>query len=676
MAARVLQVVREEDGFDLPKLGREDGTAFGYFDRWNVGTSPDGKYLTDLSDWQARDMHEMLTKDYKSRQIENVLCLPIMSAEYDIVAADGDKGEAKWLKDYWEADAYSGGCRTSLHDIIGLMTTAFYYKRAYFEKCWAKGTGKFAGKFVYEDVAWRPQTTCRLMREPKNGRFRGFEQEAYFVGPNIVQKDKFPIKVKPERAFVYTHGTRRDPLNGSSDLEIAFWAWKTKQKVLMLWFQFLQAVSLPRIAVKASDTTTATQVAQEIARMKASGVLPLAVPSGPDSVSIETMDVSGKGAEQFKQAIEWLDQCATQSVLAGFLDLTTHATKGVGSYALSKDASDFFLQSLEAKAREMETQIRRQLFAPLIRHNFGKDAAVPLLKFEPLNDIDKEVSVDLLKQAMAAPPGGPVPTAFISELAAQVATYLGMDGGKAKEDFKKSFDAAAAQAQAKALAEVPGGATPAGQAVAGLGGAVKAAHDAIKAGVNPATAHSQAKKAIGADGATARASAKQDAAKQAMLIKHTKAAVHAKTGGEVSLSTEDTDLAGFNPAEPRSAGGTWTAGGQATRQKMSGKRFERLTKEKEALQAEAAQLRAHIAALKAANHAGTHKGQAGAHKGQAGTKSGPKGTSAAKGGSSSHGVKGGGHKPMSLAAQVQHLKHVVEQLKVELVDLEQHRGKK
>jgi hypothetical protein len=554
MASR-LQVVREDDGFDLPRLGAEDGTTFGFFDRWNVGTTPDGKFVTDLADWEARDMHEMLKKDYRAQQIEKVLALPIMSAEYSIQPVQGDKGEAAWLKSYWEADAFMGGCRTSLAQIIGLMTSAFYYKRAYFEKVFVKGEGPFEGKIVYDDVAWRPQTTCRIMRDAKHGRFRGFEQEGFYIGPNISNAGKWPIQIPQNRAFVYTHGTRRDPLNGVSDMEVAYWAWKTKQKVLMLWFQFLQSVSLPRITVKASDTTTATAVAQEIARMKSSGVLPLGVPGGPDSVSIDTLDVSGKGSDQFMHAINWLDTAATDSVLAGFLNLTGAAnmTHFGGSYALSKDASDFFLQSLESKAREMEDQIRSGLFAPLIFHNFGPNAAVPKIKFEPLNDIDKDPAIDLLKTAMAAPPGGPVPTSFVAELAGQVATYLGLDGTKAQEDFKKSFDAAAAQAQAKALTEGGGmGATPTGQAVAGMAGAVQAAHTAIKAGVSPSKAHADARKAIGADAKHSAQQTRQTSANQGLLAKHAKNVLHAKTGGAVSLSREqggEIDLSKLTKAE-------------------------------------------------------------------------------------------------------------------------------
>ena len=535
-----VQVVRQDDGFDLPRLGVEDGTAFGWFDRFNTAMTPDGKYLTDLSDWEARDMHEMLTKDYKAKQIEAVLSLPIISAKKTIQPIKGDKGEAEWLQNYFGADHFSGGCRTSLDQIIALCTSAFYYKRAYFEKVFTKGTGQFKGKIVYDDIAFRPQTTCRLMRDPKNGRFRGFEQEPYYVGPTISNFAKWPIQIPTNRAFVYTHGTWKDPLNGSSDMEVSYWAWRTKQKILMLWFQFLQGVSLPRITVKAGDSTTAQQIAREIARMKSSGVLPLAVPGGPDSVGIDVLDVSGKGSDQFQKAIQWLDSASTQAILAGFLDLTVANLSGAhgshGSYALSKDASDFFLQSLEAKARELENQIRQQVFAPLIFHNFGPDAAVPKLAFEPLNTVDKETAVDLLKTAMAAPPGGPVPTEFIAELAGQVATYLGLEGDKAKEEFKKSFDAAAAQAQAKALADgTPGGATPVGQAVAGLAGATKAAHDAIKAGVPPAKAHADAKKAIGADAQHIQRQGKVDAGRAALLTKHAKNALKAKTGGRETL---------------------------------------------------------------------------------------------------------------------------------------------
>jgi hypothetical protein len=175
---------------DLPPLNLEEGTSYGWFDRWQVGQTLGGKFTTDYADWEARDLYEMLTKDYKARQIENVLSLPIMSAEYQIVPAPGDQGEAEWMNSYWSADPLSGGSITSLDQIIGLCTSAFYYKRAYFEKIWVPGQGDFQGKFVYGDVAFRPQTTCRILRDPRTGRYAGFEQEAYYMGPETGQAEE------------------------------------------------------------------------------------------------------------------------------------------------------------------------------------------------------------------------------------------------------------------------------------------------------------------------------------------------------------------------------------------------------------------------------------------------------------------------------------------------------
>ena len=521
-----------------PTLGVEDGTSWGWFDRWNLGTTPDGKYVVDLSDWAARDMEEMLRLDYKSVQIENVLALPILSATWHIEPAKGDTGEAAWTQNYWDTDRLSGGCKTPLEQIIGLMTSAFYYRRAYFEKVFRKGTGPFTGKIVYDDVAWRPQTTCRLMREPENGNYVGFEQEAYYLGPKLKDPVKWPIQIPSNRAFVYTHGTWNDPLNGKSDLEVGFWAWKTKQKLLMLWMQFLQGVALPRTVVKAVDTSTAQQIALQMARLKSSGVMPIAAPNGLASVEISTLDVSGKGSEQFQQAISWLDSATVESVLAGFLNLTGNINMSHfgGSYSMSKDASDFFLQALEAKVHEMEVQIREQLFAPLIFFNFGANAAIPHLKFEPLNDIDKQNSIDLLKAAIAAPPGGPIPTSFISGLANQVATYLGLDGDAIAADFKASFDAAAAQAQAGKLAD-NGAVGPNPPAGAGAPSTPPGPPGPPgKPGIP--TSAAVAGMAAVADKATNMVAAhatKVATAKNVLLQKHAKNALAAKTGGKVTL---------------------------------------------------------------------------------------------------------------------------------------------
>lgn len=486
MAKRLgnLAVVQDVDTWETPPpMGKEDGYAFGYNDRLFYGWTEKGAVF-DYGDYEARDMLKMLERDYKARQIEGVLALPIMSAERQFKAVKGDKGEHDWLEGYWDADPIDGGCKTSLDQIIGSNTTAFTYKKSFNELVFKEG---YEGKIVYDKVSFRPQTTCRMMRDPQHGTYLGFQQEAYAAVMPTITQGMYPIIIPANRSYTYVHGQRLDPLNGTSDLQIAHWCYKTKQKLLFLWFQFLEGVALPRTVVKAQDVEVAKQIAAQVARMRGSAVIPVGTNGSPNSVEINTLDTSGKGADQFREAITWLDQAATHSVLAGFLDLTGAATNGIrggggGSYALSKDASDYFLQFEEAKCREIERSIRRDLFAPLIRYNFGKAGKVPKLKFEPLNTEDKSNQIAMLTAFTAMPPGGPVPTEFIAMLAQQVGNYFGMDPTKVHDDFLAAGKAAAASAAAMS----PMGASPVGQGAAMLGGATQAAASMV--GPTPAAA--------------------------------------------------------------------------------------------------------------------------------------------------------------------------------------------
>jgi hypothetical protein len=347
--------------------------------------------------------------------------------------------------------------------------------------------------------------------------------------------------------------------------------------------------------------------------MKASGVLPVGVGGGPDSVSIDMLDTSGKGADQFLEAIRWLDQAATQSVLAGFLDLTASAANGTGSYALSNDASSFYLQMLESKARE------------------------------------------------------------------QVATYLGLDGEEVRDDFKKSFDAAAEEAKAAALAE---GQNETGQEVAGVAGAVKAASDAAKAGLSPKQAFKEAHKEH-VD--TTSRQTKEGKAKEAVRTKIAKKALKAKTGG-APTELSNVDLAGFDPSQTRGAGGKWAAeegekkGKKAARVDLelegsAEQRKRKLLADKARLTAEAARLRTMLETI------GVAHGKAGVKHGEAGKHSGPKGATGKspqgktkssgsnKGGGKHFDSGGGGHKSgggESLVEQVNQLRDEVRDLKARL----------
>jgi hypothetical protein len=482
-----LQVV--DSGYDgpadqAPPLDRETGSAFGWYERLFLNWR-DGKVF-DYSDWHARDLEDALSKDSKMRQLERVLVGPLEAAKYEIEGQKGDSGEAEWLKHYLAADEFSGGMSTPLDLVTAQMTSAIAYRKAFFELVWTAGTGDFDGKIVYKKVAYRPATTCRMIRDPRTAAALGFEQEPFWVGPGQTSQI-YPIQIlnqpgKSPRAYMYVHGQRRDPVNGVSDLDVPMWCYKTKQKILFLWMQFAERASLPKVIVTAQDEGTAIAIAQQVARTQGSGVTPVAAPNGPQSVGINTLDISGRGGEQFRQIIDYLDQSAANSGLAGFTNLTDYSKTG-GSWALSSDASDFFLQTRESVAQEMARDVRRGLIAPLIRLNFGPAAKVPGFKFGPLNAEDRSPQIGMLQALLGGRSAAEVPTGFIEEIAKQVAEGWGLDTGR----VVSSFQDAAKRAQEMAAAQ---GMAPNAQQVAGLAGATSRAVSTVRKAQAPSAPRS------------------------------------------------------------------------------------------------------------------------------------------------------------------------------------------
>lgn len=483
-------VIAAEDRFaQLPELRQEEGIEFGWEDRLFYAYR-DGK-IFDYSDWESRDLEQFLKHDYKGLQIEAVKTLPILACERTIGPSKGDTGESDSINAIFAADPLSGGCEQSLDFVVAQMTSAAMYKKSFHEIVWDWGIGDFAGMIIPSRIAWRPQTTCRLARAEDTGKIVGFEQENWLFGAMLNHSsinNLVPRFIKRKNALIHIHGARRDPINGISDLEIPYWAYQTKQKILFLWFQYLEGVALPRSLVYGRDLSVAQSVARAIRNTKNSGAVPIDLQGQTkDAISVDTLDLHGEGAQQFQTAINWLDQCATNSVLAGFLDLTGAAANGLrggggGSYALSKDASDFFLQSLEAECREIEHSVREQLFQPLVRWNFGPSAKVPTYRFEPLNSEDKSAGIALL-QAMLATPGTPPPADFVAALGEMVSDYFGMDGKALKQSFVDAAHAAEAKAAQQAAQQAGSGlgSTPVGQKLAGMNGALDKAVATVKA---------------------------------------------------------------------------------------------------------------------------------------------------------------------------------------------------
>src|ERR1035441_9086347 len=167
-------------------------------------------------------METMLTRDGQAAAIEAVLTLPIRQASRAIEAGKDDNGEAEFCRSVLMTPATGGGMKTPLQDVIGQVTSAQTYKKAFFEKVWdVRDTD---GKIVYEKLAFRPTATCELKRNAQTAAEDGFRQQLWMFGgeirPQSKGKTRGYVEIPKVKSFVYINGKHRQPLTGISELEL------------------------------------------------------------------------------------------------------------------------------------------------------------------------------------------------------------------------------------------------------------------------------------------------------------------------------------------------------------------------------------------------------------------------------------------------------------------------
>lgn len=381
----------------------------------------------------ATNIADMLTRDQTANEVFEALTLPILGADWSINTPPEDAGQAEMVRDNLLRTGVEGGMAVDFDMVMAQMTMACGNKRSYHEKVW--GSDPDTGYTVYEQLAWRPPGACELIRDIKSGRITGFRQYMDF-GLRQSRRDveltrDGYVEIPANRALVYIHGQRRDPINGISSLSVTYQFFMLKQKILNLWLTFLGTQSLPRVLVYGKDPVQARQNAQNIAGLRTSGVVGVTRTEDPQAKMFDLLETSGKGAEQFQAMVGYCDAAMTHSVLAGFLDLTRQASPqggggARGSNALNQGSMDMFMQSRYAVAKEMAACFNTQVIAPLVRVNFGPDATIPQLVSGKISSDQTDRAIALLT-ALVTSPTLTVPPQFIGLLIEKAAGFLDMD---------------------------------------------------------------------------------------------------------------------------------------------------------------------------------------------------------------------------------------------------------
>jgi len=421
----------------------------------------------------ARDFSVMLERDGQAAALEAVLTLPIRQASRAIEPGKHDAGEAELCHSVLFAPQTSGGMKTPLQEVVGQITSAQVYRKSFHEKVF--DIRDKDGAVVYDKLAFRPAATCELKRNAQTGELDGYRQQKWLWGGQVITRKQSEtpgyVDISRIRSLVHINGKHRQPLTGTSELELCHWCYRTKTKILWLWMNFLESQSLPKVVVYGQDQREANAKADDIASLRSSGVVGFARdPQG--AKSFEVLESGGsKGATQFADALSFLETWQTASVLAGFTGLSSLAAMGRGSLALSQDQSAFFLKSRQAISLEIAESITHEVIAPLVTLNFGPGASYPRFEFGALTDEAGGLLVGLF-QAMAVAPALTVPTGILDIITERVATYLNLDVSAVTEIVQQAAKDREAQATATAPPGMP--AQSAGQ-LGHLAGGVSAA---------------------------------------------------------------------------------------------------------------------------------------------------------------------------------------------------------
>lgn len=447
-------------GLTTPPIGTPFDQFARLFPDWSSGK------IFDYGIANSRQIDAMLKRDGKARALEQVISLPIRSAEWSIE----DGPYRQFVLDNLDQTDNAA----NLPMVIDQMCSAMTFRKAFFELTWAyDGTN-----IVYDEIAMRPPMSCQAAYTD-DGQPNGFRQRVHYLAvfKNFLQYNRILQYPKPadsktmpgwvdidaSRSFVYVHNKYREPIVGLSELDCAFWLYETRQKLMFLWFQFLENQALPKMFVYQEDDTRAKAVAQDIANARNSSVIGIGrsqAMGGGGERMFDIIDTAGHGAEQFHQAILYLETMMVQSVLASFIDIPQ---MGRGSLALSVDQSEFFLASRQAAADEMAESLTKDLIGPLIRNNFGPDAKIPVITIGPISNRETQRALDLLLPTLSAPTLN-VPLSFVSLLVNRVASFVGLTedeveaaiaGFAEKEQAAKDAQQAAQLALTKHQATAP-----------------------------------------------------------------------------------------------------------------------------------------------------------------------------------------------------------------------------
>ena len=283
-------------------------------------------------------------------------------------------------------DSCLGDMSHTWNDFISECLTMVAFGWSIFELCYKRRQGfeNFPlskhedGRIGWRKFAFRSQDTLDQWKFDEAGGVLAFVQTA----PPDYQSREIPI----EKLLLFRAKHERNNPEGYSVLRNCYRPWYFKSRLESLEGIVLErrGAGLPVMRLPQGASTTDRDAAKDIVRkIRIDEQMGVTLPFG---WNLELLSPGARAeVTEFGQAIVRYRQEMLMSVLATFIAL---GTEKVGSYALSKDAHDFFLMSLTGWADAIEEVLNTYAVPRLFSLNSFPDASLPQIRHSDLSAID------------------------------------------------------------------------------------------------------------------------------------------------------------------------------------------------------------------------------------------------------------------------------------------------
>lgn len=350
-----------------------------------IGETGTSIYAGQISDDYNEDFHttqgpaifEKMMCDPMVRAVIQAVKLPI-EATKPLIKAGEDTPKGKEMAEFIEQALFEE-MEKPLDQMLSEILYYPFYGFYYFEKVlkikdgkifwkkWASRVPSAHYKWEMQDKPNEPGVTQQLPTLKQGG-------------------DTSNPEIPMSKLILFVHDQRGDNYDGFSMLRSAYRPWFDKDVMYRIQVTTAERgagvlkITLPK-GHNPQDKSDAEELGENFKFNEKSYLI---LPNSDWNAELMTAGISEKASNNVEM-IRHYNEMIAMNILAQFIVLGSGTT---GSFALSKDQSDFFTLGLRAIANKVAYVINTQAIKELIDLNFGEQEKYPTLEFPQIGQID------------------------------------------------------------------------------------------------------------------------------------------------------------------------------------------------------------------------------------------------------------------------------------------------